>query len=91
MWPWAGEVPVVLVKLTGLIDVVGAAGLILPAVLRVKPKLTPVAAIGIIILMVCAGIFHITRGEASQIGVNIVFAAIAAFIAWGRWKQAKLS
>ncbi len=86
MWPWAGEVPVALVKFTGIIDFLGAFGLILPALLRVKPRLTPTAATGVIALMLCAGIFHIVRGEASQIGVNIVFAAIAAFIAWGRLK-----
>jgi uncharacterized membrane protein len=86
MWPWAGEVPQVLVKLTGVIDILGAIGLTLPALLRVKPKLTPVAAVGVIVLMICAGVFHIVRGETSQIGVNVVFAAIAGFIAWGRWK-----
>ena len=43
MWPWAGEVPVALVKFTGIIDFLGAFGLILPALLRVKPRLTPTA------------------------------------------------
>jgi hypothetical protein len=46
-----------------------------------------VAAIGVVILMICAGIFHLTRGEA--VIVNIVFAIIATFIAWGRLRSNK--
>lgn len=91
MWPWAGQVSLAFVKLTGLIDLLGAVGLILPALLRIRPKLTPVAALAIIALMICASIFHISRGEASSIGVNIFFAIIAVFIAWGRFKKAPIS
>jgi hypothetical protein len=91
MWPWTGQIPILLVKLTGVIDLLGAFGLILPALLRINPKLTPIAAVCIIILMVCASTFHLMRGEASVIGVNIVFALIAAFIAWGRFKKAPIS
>ena len=86
MWPWAGQVPVTLLKFTGIVDLAGSIGLVLPALLKIKPILTPIAAVGIILLMVCASVFHISRGEASVIGANIVFAAIAAFIAWGRFK-----
>jgi hypothetical protein len=84
MWPWVAQVPFMLLKFTGIVDLLGALGLILPAFLRIKPKLTPITAIAIIVLMICASIFHISRGEASEIGVNIAFAIIAAFIAWGR-------
>jgi hypothetical protein len=65
-------------------------GLTLPAFLRIMPRLTPIAAIGIIALMIAAATFHIARGEASVIGVNIVFAVIAAFIAWGRLMKAPI-
>jgi uncharacterized membrane protein YphA (DoxX/SURF4 family) len=91
MWPWTGQVPVALVKLTGILDLSAAIGLIVPSLFRLKPVLTPMAAIGIIALMVCAAIFHIARGEASGIGVNIVCAAIATFIAWGRLKKAPVT
>lgn len=87
MWPWTGQVPVAVVKLTGMVDLLAALGLILPLLFRIQPKLTPIAAVGIIVLMLCAGIFHIMRGEASLIGVNIFFAVLAAFIAWGRFKN----
>ena len=87
MWPWVAQVPPALVRFTGIVDLLGALGLILPTLTRIKPILTPVAAICIIVLMICAGTFHVIRGEASVIGVNIGFAIFAAFIAWGRWKQ----
>jgi uncharacterized membrane protein YphA (DoxX/SURF4 family) len=86
MWPWVAQVPNALVKFTGLIDLLGGLGLILPGLLRIQPKLTYIAALCIVALMVVAGIFHISRGEASQIGANIAFAALALFIAWGRHK-----
>ena len=86
MWPWTGEVSQVFVKLIGIIDLLGALGLLIPPLFRFKPVLTPIAAIGIILLMITASIFHICRGESSQIGFNIVVAVISAFVVYGRLK-----
>jgi hypothetical protein len=69
-----------------MIDLPGGLGIILPSLLRIKPWLTPVAAVAIVAQMVGASAFHIARGEASDIGANIVFALMALFIGWGRWK-----
>jgi hypothetical protein len=91
MWPWAGEVPVAVLKLTGVVDLLGGLGLILPALLRIQPRLTPIAAVGIVVLMFCASAFHISRGEGSQIGFNVLFAALSAFVAWGRWRKAPIA
>ncbi|WP_420153741.1 DoxX family protein [Siphonobacter sp.] len=88
MWPWTAQVPRSLVTLTGLVDVLGALGLVLPMLLHVKPVLTPLAAMGVVVLMMTASIFHIARGEASLIGVNCIFAVLAALVAWGRWTYA---
>lgn len=87
MWPWTAENPV-LVKLTGVLDLLAAIGLILPSLFRIRPGLTIYAAYGTIALMIAAGIFHIARGEASLIGVNIFFLVFAVFIAWGRIRKA---
>jgi len=93
IFPWTAQVSVYLLKFTGLIDLLAAAGLIMPALLRIQPKLTPLAALStplaalcLIVLMICAAVFHLSRGESSVIGVNIAFAVIAAFVAWGRCK-----
>lgn len=83
MWPWTAEHRG-LVLFTAVLDLAGALGLLLPGILRIWPQLTRYAAYGILLLMIIASIFHISRGEANLIGINIVFAAIAAFIAWGR-------
>jgi uncharacterized membrane protein YphA (DoxX/SURF4 family) len=87
MWPWTAEHPE-LVKLTGILDLLAGVGLILPTLLRIWPRLTVYAAYGTIVLMIAAIIFHSTRGELSQTGINFFFLAIAAFISWGRTKIA---
>jgi hypothetical protein len=87
MWPWTATHPN-LVKLTAVLDLLAAIGLVLPALLNIQPRLTIYAAYGTIALMVAASIFHISRGEASLIGVNIFFAVFAILIAWGRQKKA---
>jgi hypothetical protein len=59
-----------------------------PARLTSHPtQLTVYAAYCTIALMTAAGIFHISRGEASQIGVNIFFAVFAVFIVWCKQKK----
>ncbi|MDR6764498.1 hypothetical protein J2Y38_004731 [Flavobacterium sp. 2755] len=83
MWPWAGEVPVALVKGTGIIDLLAGIGIIIPSFIQ-KPKLVWLTSIGTIALMFSASIFHICRGEASQIGINVFLAILAAFVVWGR-------
>jgi len=85
MWPWTAHHPV-LVKLTGVLDLLAGLGLVLPMLLNIQPQLTVYTAYASIALMVVAGIFHVSRGEGSQTGINIFFALVAAFIAWGRLK-----
>ncbi|RYE23369.1 MAG: DoxX family protein [Sphingobacteriales bacterium] len=83
MWPWTAAHPG-LVKFTAIIDLLAGLGFVLPMLLRTQPRLTVYAAYGSIALMIAASAFHISRGEASLIGVNIFFAILAAFVAWGR-------
>jgi putative oxidoreductase len=90
-WKWTGELPETVVRLLGVIDLLGGIGIILPALLRIKPSLTPLAAVGIILLMISASVFHISRGEASVIGSNIILMFLASFIAWGRYKKLPIS
>lgn len=89
MLPWAKDNPA-LVKFTGIVELLGVLGIILPSALRIQPKLTIYAAYGIIALMISAAVFHISRGEASLIGMNIFFLVLAVFVAWGRSKKAPI-
>ena len=89
--PWTAQVPEALVRFIGLAELLGALGLILPSLLRIKPFLTPWAAAGIAVIMVLAAIFHISRGENAAIGMNLIMALLAAFVAWGRTKKAPIA
>ncbi|WP_206073570.1 DoxX family protein [Maribacter sp. 4G9] len=89
MLPWALDNPGLL-KFTGIVDLLGGIGIVLPAALKIQPKLTVFAAYGTIALMIAASVFHISRGEASLIGMNIFFLVLAWFIAWGRTKKAPI-
>jgi hypothetical protein len=89
MMPWTGQVPVWMVRILGIVDLVGAAGLVLPGLLRIKPQLTSWAALGIITLMLCAIIFHVSRGEGSVVEFNVFCVALAGFVGWGRFKKSK--
>lgn len=82
-FPWVKDNPD-LVVITGIVNLLGGLGILLPTLLRVQPKLTIFAAYGIIALMFFAIIFHISRGEAKDIGFNIFMLLLATFVAWGR-------
>lgn len=89
-WQWIKENPN-LVTVTGILDLIAGIGIVLPSLLRIQPKLTILAAYGTIALMIGASIFHISRGEASQIGFNVFVVLIAVFIAWGRHNKVPIT
>ena len=82
--PWADDLPVPLVRFIGFSELAGALGVVLPRLTGFRPYLTPLAALGLMTIMVLAALFHVWRGEAAIIGMHLVVAAIAAFVAWGR-------
>jgi hypothetical protein len=71
-------------------EIIGSLGLILPSLLRIKPWLTPLAAIGIAVVMLLAIFFNISMGETSVLGINILLFLIAIFIAWGRLNRSPI-
>jgi putative oxidoreductase len=87
---WAPQVPLALVRFIGISELLGAVGLILPALTKIKPFLTPLAALGLLTVMILAMGFHVSRGEAGALPVNIVLGGLAAFVAWGRASRAPL-
>ena len=70
----------------GAAEVLAAIGLTLPGLTRVMPGLVPAAAAGIMIVMVCATIFHIARGEISSAVTTAIIFGLATFVAYMRWK-----
>jgi hypothetical protein len=72
------------VKAIGAFEVLGAVGLILPAVLDIAPVLVPVAAIGLAVIMLGATITRLRRREYQLMGVDLVYLVLLAFVVWGR-------
>lgn len=87
---WVTSVPLEMVRLIGIAEVLGGLGLLLPALLRIKPALTVWAALGLVVVMLSAAVFHASRGEYLGICVCLLMAATAGFIAWGRGIKAPI-
>ncbi|MCX6246707.1 MAG: DoxX family protein [Bacteroidetes bacterium] len=85
--PWTGEIPAWLVRFIGASELLGALGLLLPSLLRIKPILTPLAASGIICIMLMASIFHLVKNEFPLVAFTLLLGLVAAFIAWGRFTK----
>lgn len=83
---WMYELQPWLHWVSGAAEILGGIGLILPSLLRIKPMLTVWAALGLAAVMIGAMIWHLTRGEAQNMGLNIAVALIMGFIAYGRYK-----
>ena len=79
------DLPSGLRRFIGVVEILGASGLILPPLVNVLPILTPIAAAGLVIIMVLAAIYHVPRREYPNIVLNLVLAALALFIAYGRF------
>ncbi len=72
-------------KAISTLEILGAVGLILPAVLGIAPVLVPLAATGAALLFAGAVITRLRRGEKVTIAVDLIYFALAVFIAWGRF------
>ncbi len=83
--------PAAVVRFIGAAEFAGALGLILPSVLRIQPKLTPIAAGALAFVMVLAAGSHVMHDEMGALGAPIVLGLLSAFVAWGRWSKAPIS
>ena len=78
-----------LIRFIGISEILGALGLILPAALRILPILTPLAALGLAIIMVLATALHASKGE--PIVTQVIFLLLSLFVIWGRFSKAPIS
>lgn len=88
---WIASAPVALVRFIGVAELAGAIGVVLPAATRVKPWLTPLAAAGLVIIMLLAMPVHVARDEVTMLGRNIAALSIAAFVVWGRASRVRIA
>jgi hypothetical protein len=84
--PNAIRFPELFMKFIGVVEVLGALGLILPGIFRRRQELTPLAAIGLLILMIGAVVVTIMSGGVREAAVPFVVGLLCAFVAYGRWK-----
>lgn len=82
MMAWVDTMPLAFVRTIGVLEVLGAIGLMLPPLMGVAPWLALAAAIGLVLVQVGGITLHLRRGEAKVIGLNIVLLAAAAVTVW---------
>src|SRR5207253_3605601 len=82
--------PVWFLRFIGVAEVLGALGLILPGLLRIRPVLTPLAAAGLVIIMIGATVYTLAAGDVAPALIPLVVGLVAAFVAYGRWRLAPL-
>jgi DoxX-like family len=79
------------VRYLGLAEALGAVGLVVPALLRIRPGLTPLAAAGLVLIMIGATAFTLAGGMIATALIPLVVGLLAAFVAYGRWRLAPIS
>ena len=85
MLSYIHELPSGLRRFIGALEIPGGIGLILPPLVHILPILTPLAAVGLVIVMAPAAVYHLTRREYPNVVFNLVLLALAAFVAYGRF------
>jgi uncharacterized membrane protein len=84
---WMYDLSPTLHWIAGVAEIAGGLGLVLPAATRIAPRLTPLAASGLVLVMVPAAAWHATRGEFQSIVGNVVVAALLVLVAWVRTRR----
>ena len=83
--------PALLLQFVGVCEVLGAIGLILPGLLRIRPGLTPLAACGLVIIMIGATVITAMTAPVVQALFPLVVGLLAAWVAHGRWRLAPVN
>ena len=79
-----------LTRFIGVAEVLGGLGLILPNLLRIQPWLTPLAALGLILIMIGAIVVTLAGGMIDAALFSLVVGLLAGFVAYGRWRLAPI-
>ena len=82
---WIQRTPFWLVKLLGALEVLAAIGLIVPKAAGILPIFTPLAACGVVVVMIGAIIIHTRQNEYLEVALNVALAAVAVFVVSGRF------
>jgi len=80
--------PGLFLRFIGVCELLGGLGLVLPGLLRIRPGLTPLAAAGLVIIMIGATALTLAIGPVATALIPLVVGLLAAFVAYGRWRLA---
>ena len=89
--PWVSDVPSALVRFIGFAEIAGGVGLILPAITKILPWLTPLAGAALALDMVFAIVFNASRGEFINVILTLVLLVLTLYVAYGRWKRVPIA
>lgn len=81
---WVAAFPPVAVQGIGVLEILGAIGLIVPLATGIRRELTPIAAAALAVMQLGAMLVHVVLGEAAQTPVNLVLIALLLVVVWGR-------
>jgi len=84
---WMKQTSDASVKAVGLVEILGALGVILPWLTGIAPILTPIAALGLVVVQICALRVHLARDERRPLPANVILLLLAAFVAVGRFQR----
>jgi hypothetical protein len=78
--------PGIFLRFIGVAEILGAIGLILPGLLGIRPGLTPLAAAGLVIILIGATVLTLAYGDVAMALIPLVVGLLSAFVAYGRWR-----
>jgi uncharacterized membrane protein len=88
---WMYDLSPILHWISGTAEILGGLGLILPGIFKIQTRLTWMAAWGLVLVMLGAIVYHLSRGETGNIVMNIILLALLAFVAYGRMRLRPLT
>lgn len=84
--PMPIPLPQALITFIGVMELLGALGLLLPGLTGIRPGLTPLAAAGLLLITIGATVYQLAAGEPGNAVFAIAIGALCAFVAYGRWQ-----
>jgi hypothetical protein len=84
-------IPVLFLRLLGFAELAGAAGLILPAALRIRPILTPIAAACLSVIVVGATVITVAGGDVAGAALPFITMLLTVFVTYGRVRLARVA
>ena len=88
---WMYDLSPTLHWISGTAEILGGLGLILPGIFKIQTRLTWMAAWGLVLVLIGAMVYHISRGETGNIVTNIILLVLLAFVAYGRMRLRPLT